>query len=96
MRLYGSATGRVIRMRLLLLAFGLFSAALVLPDESIFAADPNHVAQLRATKKCVRCDLREADLKGADLTGADLTGADLTGARLNSANLTGAKLNWAI
>src|SRR4051794_37852675 len=53
------ATGRVIGMRLLLLAFGVFSAALVLSCESIFAANPDHVAQVRATKKCdaKRCDL---------------------------------------
>src|SRR3954454_17559132 len=80
-----------------ILVLSLFSAVLALPYGSVFAADPNHVAQLRKTKKCGQCDLTKADLPEADLRGADLRGpnlfrADLRGANLPEADLTGANL----
>src|SRR4051812_27016278 len=74
-----------------LLVFGLLSAALLLPHEGVFAADPNHVAQLRETKKCEGCDLT-----GANLTGAFLGRAGLTGANLSEAELLGGKLSHAV
>jgi hypothetical protein len=83
-----------------LLVFGLLSAALLLPHGGVFAADPNHVVQLRETKKCEGCDLSEANLTiaflyKAHLTGANLSGAILSDARLWSADLTGANLSGA-
>jgi hypothetical protein len=72
-----------------LLIFGLFAAALVSSWGIASAADPNHVAQLRETKKCERCDLSKADLSGADLREASLSGADLSGASLIEADLSG-------
>src|SRR3954470_12722685 len=67
----------------------LFTAAFALPYGSVFAADPNHVAQLRETKKCERCDLSGANLIEATLSGANLSGANLIGADLLGANLSG-------
>src|SRR3954466_2789047 len=84
----------VLRIRPLWV-FSLFSAAVVLPYGSVFAADPNHVAQLRETKKCHRCDLTYADLHEADLSGADLTNANLTLANLSGAQLLQADLTQA-
>src|SRR3954452_2842852 len=74
-----------------LLVSGLLSAALLLPHGGVFAADPNHVAQLRETNECERCDLTGADLSGADLSEATLLIAGLLGpkrAKLSEANLT--------
>lgn len=45
------------------------------------------IDQLLATKKCVRCDLREAGLAGKDLRSFKLMGAYLIGANLSAANL---------
>src|SRR3954447_8104906 len=75
-----------------LLVFGLLSAALLLPHGGGFAADPNHVVQLRETKKCVGCDLNGATLADADLTGAILVRANLANAKLNGAKLNGVTL----
>lgn len=62
------------------------------------AANPDHLNQLRRTKKCPGCDLSYANLggrnlQGADLSGANLNAANLRGANLKGANLTGANLN---
>jgi uncharacterized protein YjbI with pentapeptide repeats len=64
------------------------------------AANPDHLKQLRRTKKCPGCDLsyanlRGRNLKGADLSGANLSSANLRGANLKEADLTGANLNLA-
>ncbi|MBF2065460.1 MAG: pentapeptide repeat-containing protein [Calothrix sp. C42_A2020_038] len=59
------------------------------------AANPEHIRQLLATKKCQNCDLSGAGLVMADLSGADLSGANLALANLSRANLTGADLRGA-
>src|SRR4051794_30692867 len=88
-----------------LLVSGLLSAALLLPHGGVFAADLHHVAQLRETKKCEKCDLKRADLSGAKLSRAKLSraklfdansGADLSDANLSGANLSGGKLSYAV
>lgn len=71
------------------------------------AQNPDNVKQLKETRKCVACDLREAQLDGfnlelgdlrdsdlrlASLYTANLRGADLTGADLTGTNLSGANL----
>jgi uncharacterized protein YjbI with pentapeptide repeats len=62
---------------------------------AVQAANPEHVRQLLATKKCQNCDLSGAGLVMADLSGADLSGANLALANLSRANLTGADLRGA-
>uniref|UniRef100_B8HYL4 Pentapeptide repeat protein n=1 Tax=Cyanothece sp. (strain PCC 7425 / ATCC 29141) TaxID=395961 RepID=B8HYL4_CYAP4 len=64
------------------------------------AFNPEHLQQLRQTKKCPGCDLSYArltrmNLAGADLKGANLNAADLRYANLRQTNLTGANLNLA-
>ncbi|MUG97412.1 hypothetical protein F7734_35845 [Scytonema sp. UIC 10036] len=59
------------------------------------AANPEHIRQLLASKKCSGCDLSGAGLVMADLSGADLNGANLVGANLSRANLIGADLRNA-
>jgi uncharacterized protein YjbI with pentapeptide repeats len=66
----------------------------------LFAANPDHIQQLKSTGACPRCDLYEASLggwqgEGADLSGANLVNADLYGANLRGANLAGALLDGA-
>jgi hypothetical protein len=73
----------------------LLAAAFVLTASPSLAFDPAHVAQLKKTKICPKCDLRGTDLRGADLRWANLRGADLRWADLRGANLRGAKLNGA-
>lgn len=58
-------------------------------------ADPEHVARLKETRNCVRCDLSEADLSGMSLPKSDLTGADLTGTKMYKVDLTEADLSYA-
>lgn len=56
-------------------------------------SDPAQLAQLRATGKCVNCDLRDAEIGGVtatDLRNSDLRGAMLYKAILKNADLTGA------
>ncbi len=50
------------------------------------------IAQLKATKSCVRCNLQGADLAGLDLKGVNLEGANLQGAKLSGTNLKDAYL----
>src|SRR4028118_1499664 len=57
-------------------------------------------AQLKETKSCPGCELKEADLGSADLVGGNLSGAklnkaNLSSAKLNEANLSGAFLDSA-
>src|SRR6478735_9053262 len=85
--------------RTLVLVLSLVLMEVALP-RGAFAADPKHLAQLRETNKCARCDLRGADLSmanlpGASLSGADLSGGNLSGADLRGADLSGANLNMA-
>jgi uncharacterized protein YjbI with pentapeptide repeats len=49
-------------------------------------------ADLVATKKGQKADLRYVDLTGVDLSGVDFTGADFTGADLTGAKFRGATL----
>lgn len=58
-----------------------------------FAADPAHVAKLKKTQNCEKCDLSEADLKGLDLVYANLRRANLSDVRLNRAFANGANLS---
>ena len=69
------------------------------PSEG-YAFDGTDLQELRATNRCVKCDLREAKLKGTDLNEANLRGAklwlaDLENANLSRANLRGADLSIA-
>jgi uncharacterized protein YjbI with pentapeptide repeats len=57
---------------------------------------PEHVEQLKATRQCPDCNLRNAELGGLDLPNAQLQNADLSGAILYGANLKGADLTGAI
>lgn len=73
---------------------------------SVKAENPEHIKQMRETRRCPGCDLSganltgtklvNADLSGANLKGADLSGADLRGVILEGANLNGANLKEAI
>jgi len=56
------------------------------------AFNKNHLAQLKKTNQCPKCDLSRANLKGAKLFGAKLSRANLSRANLHKANLSGAKL----
>jgi hypothetical protein len=71
------------------------------------AENPDHVRQVRETRQCEGCDLRDADLealqvelgnlrdadfRGAILYKSNFRGADLTGAMFAEADLTGADL----
>lgn len=75
------------------------------------AEQPQHLIQLKQTRVCVKCNLKQADLSNARLTGAvlretnlkqaNLEGADLRFAflrqvNLRKANLTNADLTGAI
>ncbi|MBV9775531.1 MAG: pentapeptide repeat-containing protein [Acetobacteraceae bacterium] len=53
-------------------------------------------AELAASKKGQKADLRYVDLTGLDLSGVDFTGADFTGAILNNAKFHGATLTNAV
>jgi len=76
-----------------------FCAAIVLAlAANVFAANDDHLRQLRETGSCPGCDLTDAligtvGLDGADLSGANLSNAVLYAASLRGANLTGAVLN---
>ena len=74
------------------------------------AFDKNHLAQLKKTRTCIKCDLSNlskaqgklgnvnltgANLSRANLTKSNLSGANLTKANLYKANLTGAILGGA-
>jgi uncharacterized protein YjbI with pentapeptide repeats len=65
-------------------------------DQATFQGSPalagEPIAQLRASKVCVRCDLKGADLSGLDLKGANLEGANLQGAKLSGTTLKDAYL----
>jgi len=63
--------------------------------DNFFASNPSHIKKLKETKRCDRCNLRNAPLNGAALTRARLRGANLRGARLVGANLSGADLSGA-
>ncbi len=69
----------------------LLAAAFLLSASPSVAFDAKHVAQLKRTKKCPKCDLRGANLSLANLFGAYLNGAYLRVADLRFANLSGAK-----
>jgi len=60
------------------------------------SANPEHVAQFRATRKCPGCDLRNAQLGGFQAPNADLANADLAEATFYGGNLRGANLTGAI
>ena len=60
------------------------------------SANPEHLAQFRATRKCPGCDLRSAQLGGFQAPNADLTNADLAEASFYGGNLRGADLTGAI
>lgn len=62
----------------------------------LVAENPEHVTQLRETRKCPGCDLREAMLDGVNVELGDLRDADLRLARLYKANLRGADLTGAL
>lgn len=64
-------------------------------NQTVLAANLEHVRQLLASKQCQNCDLAGAGLVMADLSGADLTKANLAGANLSRANLSGANLRGA-
>ena len=53
-------------------------------------------AELAASKKGQKADLRHVDLTGLDLSGVDFTGADFTGANLTGAKFHGATLALAV
>ena len=55
----------------------LLAAVFVLAASPSMAYDPAHVAQLKRTKKCPRCDLQGADLRGANIKGVDFYLVDL-------------------
>jgi len=76
---------------------GLFAlvALLSLSAGGAGAFKPEDLARLKATNKCVDCDLRGANLSGANLSGAILNGANLREANLSGADLTSANLHWA-
>ncbi|NMF67371.1 pentapeptide repeat-containing protein, partial [Brasilonema octagenarum] len=58
-----------------------------------YAEKPEHVKQLRDTKKCRKCDLSGANLSGANLSGADLSYSNLSGANLSGVSLRGVNLS---
>ena len=89
----------------LLLAF--VAAGSLATVQAVATDNPDHVKQLKETRKCSGCDLREAKLDGivlelgdvsysdlrlASLYRANFQGADLTGALFTGANLSGADL----
>jgi uncharacterized protein YjbI with pentapeptide repeats len=55
-------------------------------------ANPEHVQQLKSTKRCERCDLSGANFSGIDLSGAKMMDSDLTNTNFSGANLAGAEL----
>jgi hypothetical protein len=59
------------------------------------AFDEGNLEKLKATNKCVGCDLSGANLTEAILIKAVLPETNLTGAILTEANLTGANLEGA-
>jgi hypothetical protein len=59
------------------------------------AHNPDHVKQLKETKKCKNCDLTAADLSNLDLEGADVSGSDLTAANLSNSSLLNASFEKA-
>lgn len=90
------------------LATGLATIALMAAPAT--ADNPDHVRQLRETRRCANCDLsnaqlggvqvemgvlRNANLRGAVLYKAVLRGTDFAGAVLTGANLSGADLTGA-
>lgn len=82
-------------MKLLLVSLMVLVCSIVTYSSS---ANPEHVAQFRATRQCPSCDLRDAQLGGfqapqANLTNADLSDASFYGGSLRGADLTGAILD---
>ena len=71
------------------------AAAVLMSASPSMAADLAHVAQLKQSRKCPKCDLSYANLSGANLTGVDLPSANLRGASLEGADLSGANLGGA-
>jgi uncharacterized protein YjbI with pentapeptide repeats len=53
------------------------------------------IEKLLKTKRCSRCNLKNANLADANLTGSDLSYANLANANLSGANLIGANLTGA-
>lgn len=59
-------------------------------------SNPEHIRQLKETRKCENCDLNGAFLDNVNLNGANLTSADLRGASLYLTKLEKANLTYAL
>ncbi|TFI53346.1 hypothetical protein BLD44_014315 [Mastigocladus laminosus UU774] len=81
-------------MKRQILAIATFIATISL-NQTVLAANSEHIRQLLASKECENCDLSGAGLVMADLSNANLKGANLSGANLSRANLSGADLSGA-
>jgi uncharacterized protein YjbI with pentapeptide repeats len=77
------------------LAIALLVVAMAGPVFPALAFKPEHVKQLKDTKKCKKCDLTSADLRNQDFDGADMGEADLTGADLSNTSLLNASFEKA-
>ena len=56
------------------------------------AGDPNDVANFRAGRSCMRCDLRYENYAGIVVHGADLRGVYMLSVNLSNARLLGAQM----
>ena len=72
------------------------AAAALATIGTAFAANPDHIEQLKNTNACSLCNLEEAQLSGFTFSGADLSGANLANAQMYGTNLSGANLAGAI
>ena len=78
-------------------AFAAVCVALLLGSfAAVQAENPEHVKQLRETKKCVGCDFNGADIQGASLQMADVASADFRNAKLYKVDFRGADLTGAM
>jgi len=84
---------RQIVKRLLLAAIAAGSLTTV---HAIATDNPEHVKQLKETRKCSGCDLQNASLEGVNVIDGDLSYADARGAQLYKAELRGANLTGAL
>jgi uncharacterized protein YjbI with pentapeptide repeats len=91
------ATRKAIPMKILMFVFFILMGS---EPTLLHGFDDAHLAQLKNTNNCRKCDLTNANLTNASLMSADLTesnlsGANLTNAYLYLANLTNVKIENA-